>query len=83
MAWKPIVIPVSVHLRILVYSGGYYVELLESSKCRGFKIVSGIILNCHMDKLVTGNKHLITCTYLGQDIIFSSHLQRFEIIGVI
>jgi hypothetical protein len=55
-----------------VYAGGYYVELFgDSSKCRGFKIVSGTIHNYHMDKLVTGNKHLIA--YSGQGILFSSH----------
>jgi hypothetical protein len=57
----------------LVYSGGYSVYLLQdSSKCRGIKIVCGIIHNYHTDnKVVTGNNHLIT--YLGQGILFSSH----------
>jgi hypothetical protein len=55
-----------------VYSGGYSVELYgESSKCRVFRIVSGIICNYHTDKLVTGNNHLII--YSGQGILFSSH----------
>jgi hypothetical protein len=55
-----------------VYSGGYYVELYgDSSKCRGNKIVRGIIHNYHTDKLVTGNKHLII--YFGQGVLFSSH----------
>jgi hypothetical protein len=43
-----------------VYSGGYFDELLgDSSKFRGFKIVSGIIHNFHTDKLVTENNHLM------------------------
>jgi hypothetical protein len=43
----------------------------DSSKCRGIKAVRGIIIHYHTDKLATGNNHLIT--YLGQDILFSSH----------
>jgi hypothetical protein len=72
VTWESNIIPVCVDLRILVYSGEYYIELLgDIYNCRGFKIVSGIIHNYHRDKYVTWNKHLIT--YLGQGIIFASH----------
>jgi hypothetical protein len=55
-----------------VYSGGYSVELLEEIVLSvEASIVSGIIQKYHMDKLVTGNKHMIT--YSGQGILFSSH----------
>jgi hypothetical protein len=67
--------PIFGHLRILVYSGLYSIVFYRDiSKCRGIKIVSGIIHNYHTDKLVTGNKHLIT--YLGQGILFFSHLEE-------
>jgi hypothetical protein len=43
----------------------------ESSKCIYIKVVSGLIHNYHINKVVIGNNHLVT--YLGQGILFSSH----------
>jgi hypothetical protein len=55
-----------------VFPGGYSVYLLgDSSKCRGIKIVSGIIHNSYTDKLVAVNNLLIT--YLGQGNVFTFH----------
>jgi hypothetical protein len=42
--WQPVIIPVCVKLKILEYSGGYYIILYgDSSKCTHIKMVSGII----------------------------------------
>jgi hypothetical protein len=61
-----------------VYSGGYSIILSgDSSKCRGIKLVSGIIHNYHMKTLVTGNNHLITYA-VGQGISLSSHSVEVE-----
>jgi hypothetical protein len=40
----------------------------DSSKCRGFKTVRAGFRIYHTDKLVVGNKHLVTCS--GQGIYF-------------
>jgi hypothetical protein len=58
-------------LYIDIMAAYYHLTYGDSYKCIYIKIVSGIIHNYHMDKLVTGNNHLIT--YLGQYILFSSH----------
>jgi hypothetical protein len=43
----------------------------DSSKCRGFKTVRVVFSIYHTDKLVVGNKHLVS--YSGQGILFPSH----------
>jgi hypothetical protein len=43
----------------------------DSSKCGGFKTVRVVFRTYHTDKLVAGNKHLVT--YSGQGILFPSH----------
>jgi ribosomal protein S19 len=61
VTWESNIIPVCVDLRILVYSGEYYIELLgDSSKCRGFIIVRANLHNYPTHKFVTGNNYLIT-----------------------
>jgi hypothetical protein len=70
--WQPINIRVCEGLGILQYSGDYAIILYgDSCKCININMVSGIIYNYHMDKLVAGNNLLVT--YLCQDNVFTFH----------
>jgi hypothetical protein len=70
--YQPIIIPVCKDLRILQYSGEYYIILYRGScKCVNIIIVSGLIHPYHTEKLVAGNDLLITS--LDQGNVFTSH----------